>query len=55
MTGVQTCALPIYFVEFGPTTIIENDYAYMESINSFMHVDHDKSFLWDSYIFKFYS
>ena len=31
-----------YFVEFSPTTINDNDYAYVESINSFMHVAHDK-------------
>ena len=26
-----------YFVEFSPTTINKKDYAYVESINSFMH------------------
>src|SRR3954471_14267801 len=30
-----------YFVEFAPTTINKNDYAYVESINNFMH--HDKN------------
>ena len=39
-----------YFVEFAPTTINENDYAYVESINYFMHVAHDKNVLCDSYI-----
>jgi hypothetical protein len=42
-----------YFVEFGPTTINKNDYAYVESINSFMHVAHDKNVLCDSYIVNF--
>ena len=32
-----------YFVEFAPTIINKNDYAYVESINSFMHVAHDKN------------
>ena len=32
-----------YFVEFAPTTINENDYAYVESINSFTHVAHANS------------
>src|SRR3954454_23298857 len=40
-----------YFFEFSPTTINENDYAYVESINSFMH--HDKNFSGDSYIVDF--
>ena len=39
-----------YFVEFAPTTINKNDFAYMESINSFMHVAHDNNVLCDSYI-----
>ena len=39
-----------YFVEFAPTTINKNDYAYVESINSFVHVAHDKNNLCDSYI-----
>ena len=42
-----------YFVEFAPTTINKNDYAYVESINSFMHVAHDKNVLCDSYIVNF--
>ena len=42
-----------YFIEFAPTTINKNDYAYVESINSFMHVAHDKNVLCDSYIFNF--
>jgi hypothetical protein len=42
-----------YFVEFAPTTINMNDYAYVESINSFMYVAHDKNALGDSYIVNF--
>jgi hypothetical protein len=42
-----------YFVEFAPTTINKNDYVYVESINSFMHVAHDKNVLGDSYIVNF--
>jgi hypothetical protein len=42
-----------YFVEFSPTTIKKNDYVYMESIDSFMHVAHDKNVLCDSYIVNF--
>jgi hypothetical protein len=42
-----------YFVEFAPTTINKNDYVYVESINSFMHVAHDKIVLGDSYIVNF--
>jgi hypothetical protein len=42
-----------YFVEFAPTTIKKNDYVYVESINSFMHVAHDKNVLCDSYIVNF--
>ena len=39
-----------YFFEFAPTIINENYYAYVESNNTFMHVDHDKNVLCDSYI-----
>jgi hypothetical protein len=39
-----------YFVEFSPTTIVKNDYVYVGSINSFMHMAHDKNVLCDSYI-----
>jgi hypothetical protein len=39
-----------YFVEFAPTTITKNDYVHVGSINSFMHVAHDKNVLCDSYI-----
>jgi hypothetical protein len=39
-----------YFIEFAPTTIKENDYVYVGSINSFMHMTHDKNVLCDSYI-----
>ena len=42
-----------YFVEFAPTTINKNDYAYVESNNYFMHVAHDKNVLCDSYIVEF--
>jgi hypothetical protein len=42
-----------YFVEFAPTTIKKNDYVYVESINSFMHLAHDKDVLCDSYIVNF--
>jgi hypothetical protein len=42
-----------YFVEFAPTTINKNDYAYVESNNYIMHVAHDKNVLCDSYIVKF--
>ena len=42
-----------YFVEFAPTTINKNDYVYVGSINSFMHVAHDKNVLCDSYIVNF--
>src|SRR4051794_7446450 len=42
-----------YFVEFAPTSINKNDYAYVESINYFMHVDHDKNFSADAYIVEF--
>jgi hypothetical protein len=42
-----------YFVEFAPTTINKNDCVYVESINSFMHVAHDKNVLCDSYIVNF--
>ena len=38
-----------------PTPTISNrkDFAYVESNNSFMHVDHDKNALCDSYIVEF--
>jgi hypothetical protein len=39
-----------YFVEFAPTTIAKNDYVHVGSINSFMHMAHDKNVLCDSYI-----
>jgi hypothetical protein len=38
------------FVEFAPTTISKNDYVHVGSINSFMHVAHDKDVLCNSYI-----
>jgi hypothetical protein len=39
-----------YFVEFAPTTIAKNDYVHVGSINSFMHMAHDKDVLCDSHI-----
>jgi hypothetical protein len=39
-----------YFVEFAPTTISKNNYVHVGSINSFMHMAHDKDVLCDSYI-----
>jgi hypothetical protein len=42
-----------YIVEFAPTTINKNDYGYVGSINSFMHLAHDKNVLYDSYIVNF--
>jgi hypothetical protein len=39
-----------YFVELSPTTIAKNDYVHVGSINSFMHMAHDKNVLCDSYI-----
>jgi hypothetical protein len=39
-----------YIVEFAPTTINKTDYVYVGSINSFMHMAHDKNVLCDSYI-----
>ena len=42
-----------YFVEFAPTTINKNDYAFVESSNYFMHVAHDKNVLCDIYIVDF--
>jgi hypothetical protein len=42
-----------YVVEFAPTMINKNDYAYVGSINSFMHVAHDKHVLCDTYIVNF--
>jgi hypothetical protein len=42
-----------YFVEFAPTTINKNDFVYVESINSFMHVADHKNVLCDSYIVNF--
>ena len=42
-----------YFVEFSPTTIDENKFAYVESRKKFMHVDHEKNALCDSYIVEF--
>ena len=43
----------VYFVEFAPTTIDENNFAYVESNKNFMLVDHEKNALCDSYIVVF--
>jgi hypothetical protein len=42
-----------YFVEFAPTMIAKNDYVHVGSINSFMHMAHDKNVLCDSYIVNY--
>ena len=42
-----------YFVEFAPTTMNEKKYAYVESNNFSMLVDHEKDALCDSYIVEF--
>ena len=42
-----------YFVEFAPTTIHENKFAYVESNKFSMLVDHEKNALCDSYIVEF--
>jgi hypothetical protein len=39
-----------YFVEFAPTAFNKNDYVHVGSINSFMHMAHDKNVLCDSCI-----
>ena len=36
-----------------PTNTNEKDFAYVESNNTFMHVDHEKNALCDNYIIKF--
>src|SRR4051812_3842904 len=43
----------IAIVEFAPTTINKNDFAYVESNNHFMHVANDKNILCYSYIADF--
>ena len=42
-----------YFVEFAPTIIDENKFAYVESNKISMLVDHEKNALCDSYIVEF--
>ena len=42
-----------YFVEFAPTTIHENKFAFVESNKISMLVDHEKNALSDSYIVEF--
>jgi hypothetical protein len=39
-----------YLVEFAPITVTRNDYAYVGSIDYFMHVAHDKNVLCDDFI-----
>ena len=39
---------------FTPTIANEIDYAYVESNDTFMHVDHDKNDLCDSYIVELF-
>ena len=39
-----------YFVEFAPTTIDENKFAYVESSKIYMQVDHEKSALCTGYM-----
>ena len=41
-----------YFVVFAPTTMNENKFAYVESSQNFMLVDHEKNVLCDGYIVK---
>ena len=43
-----------YFVEFAPTTIHENNFAYVESNKISMLLDHEKNALCDSYIVEFF-
>ena len=42
-----------YFVEFSPTTIDENKFAYVESNKFYMLLCHKKNALYDGYIVKF--
>ena len=42
-----------YFVEFAPTTIDKNKFAYVVSSKISMLVDHEKNALCDSYIVEF--
>ena len=42
-----------YFVEFAPTTIDENKFAYVESSKISMQVDHDETTLCASYMVEF--
>ena len=42
-----------YFVEFSPTTIHENKFAYVETNKISMLVYHEKNALYDSYIVEF--
>jgi hypothetical protein len=39
-----------YFIEFAPTMIAKNDYVHVGSINSFMHMAHNKNVSGNSYI-----
>ena len=42
-----------YFVEFAPTTIDENKYAYVESNKIYMLMHHEKNGFCDGYIVEF--
>ena len=42
-----------YFVEFAPTTIHENKFAYVQSNKSSMLVHHEENALCDGYIVEF--
>ena len=42
-----------YFVEFAPTTIDENRFAYVESNKNSMFVYHENNALCDNYIVEF--
>ena len=56
----ETCHLDLnfqshdsYFVEFAPTTIDENKFAYVESSKIYMQVDHEKNALGAGYMVEF--
>ena len=53
MGYVNEVSYDSYFIEFAPTTIDENKFAYVESNNISMHVDQQKNALCDSYIVEF--
>ena len=49
----ETCHHDFNFVEFAPTTIHENKFAYVESNKFSMLMDHEKNTLCDSYVVEF--